>query len=96
MRIGRVVGHAPRRPDSPSPCIPPRAPSDPPPEAPSKQRACLILMIVPGTSYSTGLLGCCSFQSEIGVGVKAEFEFNKVNVPVSKRDFSRVKVDRIG
>eukprot|EP00983_Pelagomonas_calceolata_P056223 1144497-Pelagomonas_calceolata.AAC.1 len=47
MRIGRDVGHAPRRPDSPSPCIHPRAPSDPPPhEAPNKQRAYLVLMIV--------------------------------------------------
>eukprot|EP00983_Pelagomonas_calceolata_P108190 1159430-Pelagomonas_calceolata.AAC.1 len=47
MRIGRVVGHAPRRPDSPSPCIHLSAPSDPPPpEALSKQRACLVLMIV--------------------------------------------------
>eukprot|EP00983_Pelagomonas_calceolata_P072308 1151663-Pelagomonas_calceolata.AAC.1 len=46
MRIGRVVGHALRRPDSPSPCIHLRAPSEPPPEAPSKQRACLVLMIV--------------------------------------------------
>eukprot|EP00983_Pelagomonas_calceolata_P098480 1158357-Pelagomonas_calceolata.AAC.1 len=35
MRIGRVVGHAPRRPDSPSPCIHLRAPSDPsPPKSP--------------------------------------------------------------
>eukprot|EP00983_Pelagomonas_calceolata_P085136 1156497-Pelagomonas_calceolata.AAC.1 len=35
MRIGRVVGHALRRLDSPSPCIHLRATSDPPPsEAP--------------------------------------------------------------
>eukprot|EP00983_Pelagomonas_calceolata_P084115 1156298-Pelagomonas_calceolata.AAC.1 len=33
MRIGRVVGHAPRRPDSPSPYIH-RALSDPPPRSP--------------------------------------------------------------
>eukprot|EP00983_Pelagomonas_calceolata_P003972 129050-Pelagomonas_calceolata.AAC.1 len=46
MRIGRVVSSAPRRPDSPSPGIYLRAPSDPPPEAPSKQRECLVLMIV--------------------------------------------------
>eukprot|EP00983_Pelagomonas_calceolata_P073415 1152118-Pelagomonas_calceolata.AAC.1 len=31
MRIGWVVNHAPRRPDSPSPCIHLRAPSDPRP-----------------------------------------------------------------
>eukprot|EP00983_Pelagomonas_calceolata_P079610 1154763-Pelagomonas_calceolata.AAC.1 len=39
MRIGRVVGHAPRRPDSPPPSIHLRAPSKvpPPPKAPCKQ-----------------------------------------------------------
>eukprot|EP00983_Pelagomonas_calceolata_P016214 512884-Pelagomonas_calceolata.AAC.1 len=37
MRIGRVVGLAPRRPDSPSPCIHLRAPSDPPPKEPPAQ-----------------------------------------------------------
>eukprot|EP00983_Pelagomonas_calceolata_P032777 1026661-Pelagomonas_calceolata.AAC.1 len=30
MRIGRVFGHAPGRPDSPSPCIHHCTPSDPP------------------------------------------------------------------
>eukprot|EP00983_Pelagomonas_calceolata_P117012 1160375-Pelagomonas_calceolata.AAC.3 len=40
------------------------------------------------------MLGSCSFQIGKGVGIRAEFEFNKMNGPVSRRDFSRIKVGR--
>eukprot|EP00983_Pelagomonas_calceolata_P049233 1141408-Pelagomonas_calceolata.AAC.1 len=61
MPPGRL---GPRRPDSPSPCIHLRAPSTPrPPEAPSKQRACSVLIVVvslwrDSSAWKLGILLC--------------------------------------
>eukprot|EP00983_Pelagomonas_calceolata_P021594 676588-Pelagomonas_calceolata.AAC.1 len=34
--------------------------------------------------------GRCSFQSRKGVGIREEFKFNKMNVPVLRKDLSRI------
>eukprot|EP00983_Pelagomonas_calceolata_P007014 228190-Pelagomonas_calceolata.AAC.1 len=46
--------------------------------------------------YSAGMLGRCGFQSGKRVGIRAEFEFNKMNVPVLGSDLPRIKVGRPG
>eukprot|EP00983_Pelagomonas_calceolata_P045512 1139770-Pelagomonas_calceolata.AAC.1 len=40
------------------------------------------------------MLGSGSFQSGKRVGIRADFIFNKMNVPVLRRDLSRTKVGR--
>eukprot|EP00983_Pelagomonas_calceolata_P097863 1158288-Pelagomonas_calceolata.AAC.6 len=52
----------------------------------------LAAALEPGCSAS--MLGSCSFQSGKGVGIRAELKFNKVNVPVLRRDLSRIKLVR--
>eukprot|EP00983_Pelagomonas_calceolata_P003156 103517-Pelagomonas_calceolata.AAC.1 len=37
------------------------------------------------------MLGSCSFQSGKGVGIR-EFKIDKVNIPVLKRDLSRIRM----
>eukprot|EP00983_Pelagomonas_calceolata_P050385 1141950-Pelagomonas_calceolata.AAC.5 len=37
----------------------------------------------------------CSFQSVKRVGIRAEFKFNKMNVPILEKDLSRIKVVRL-
>eukprot|EP00983_Pelagomonas_calceolata_P063365 1147689-Pelagomonas_calceolata.AAC.5 len=40
------------------------------------------------------MFSSCSIQSEKGVGIRAEFKFDKANVPVFRRDLSRIKASR--
>eukprot|EP00983_Pelagomonas_calceolata_P116712 1160339-Pelagomonas_calceolata.AAC.8 len=40
------------------------------------------------------MLGSGSFQSGKGVSIRAESKFNKMNVPVMRKDFSRINVCR--
>eukprot|EP00983_Pelagomonas_calceolata_P047182 1140522-Pelagomonas_calceolata.AAC.1 len=92
MRIGRVFGHAPRRPDSPSPCTTSMRPATPPPHTrtlkrsvgkdhvwPKLTRSLIVssLLIVPATP--------------IRVRVWTKIQFNKVNVSVLRRDLRRIK-----
>eukprot|EP00983_Pelagomonas_calceolata_P065424 1148579-Pelagomonas_calceolata.AAC.11 len=49
-------------------------------------------------AYDAGVLGTTTsrynFQSGKGLGIRAEFDSNKVNVPVFRRNLSRIKVSR--
>eukprot|EP00983_Pelagomonas_calceolata_P070888 1150964-Pelagomonas_calceolata.AAC.2 len=96
MRIGRVVEHAPGCSNFSFLALHRHTPS--PPEDPQKIRASAWHtnlddvqghLVVPAwvsrdvgfePGYSAGMLG--SFQSGKGVGNGAEFEFNKMNIPV--------------
>eukprot|EP00983_Pelagomonas_calceolata_P042862 1138686-Pelagomonas_calceolata.AAC.2 len=40
------------------------------------------------------VISFCSFQSGKRFGISAEFEFSKINIPVLRRDLSRMKVGR--
>eukprot|EP00983_Pelagomonas_calceolata_P047310 1140571-Pelagomonas_calceolata.AAC.1 len=44
--------------------------------------------------YKVTLLFLCSVQGGKGIGIREDFESNKVNVPVLRRDLSRIKVRR--
>eukprot|EP00983_Pelagomonas_calceolata_P018397 575972-Pelagomonas_calceolata.AAC.1 len=44
--------------------------------------------------YSAGMLGRCSFQSGKGVGIRAGFKSNKMDVPILGRYLSRIKLGR--
>eukprot|EP00983_Pelagomonas_calceolata_P121920 1160854-Pelagomonas_calceolata.AAC.1 len=77
MGTWRVAHHAPGRPDSPSPVLCRHAPSNPPLSKPP---------------YGVRMLNCCTFESDERIRVRAEFQFNKVDVPVLRRDLGRIKV----
>eukprot|EP00983_Pelagomonas_calceolata_P056413 1144581-Pelagomonas_calceolata.AAC.13 len=44
--------------------------------------------------YSNGMLGIFSFQGENfkGVSIRAEFKFNKMNIPLLRRNLGSIKV----
>eukprot|EP00983_Pelagomonas_calceolata_P068089 1149759-Pelagomonas_calceolata.AAC.7 len=93
MGIWRVARHAPGRLDSPSPVLCRRAPSNSPPETPATLLfpfGFLELQVIK-SSYGVRMLRSCTFESDERIRVRAYFQFNKVNVPVLRRDLGRIK-----
>eukprot|EP00983_Pelagomonas_calceolata_P050038 1141775-Pelagomonas_calceolata.AAC.2 len=52
-------------------------------------------MTVAELDARVGILGSCGFWSGKGLGTRAEFKVDKVNVPVLRRDLSRIKVSAL-